>query len=152
MEAAPWWYWIVGGIALMLVELASTTFYVLWFGLAALLVGGLTALVTLSLAEQLTLWALLSIGMAALWFRFFPAPQRTKSGLSKEAVLGERGLIIREISELQKGLIRFQKPILGSDTWPAIADERIASGERARIVDVVGQTLKVERLIPTGGS
>ncbi len=148
----PWWYWIVGGIALMLVELAGPTFYVLWIGLAAIAVGGLTALVGLSLAQQLTLWALLSLCAAALWLRFFPAPRRTRSGLSKEAVLGERGLIIREVSELQKGLIRFQKPILGSDTWPVIADERIASGERARIVDVVGQTLKVERLTSVGGA
>lgn len=136
----------------MLLELAGPTFYILWFGLAALVVGGLTALVALSLAQQLALWAVLSLGMAALWLRYFPAPQRTKSGLSKEAVLGERGLIIREVTELKKGLIRFQKPILGSDTWPVIADEHIASGERARIVDVVGQTLKVERLNPAGGS
>ena len=42
------------------------------------------------------------------------------------------------------GTIRFQKPVLGSDTWTVIADVPIRSGERARIVDVIGQTLKVE--------
>ncbi len=51
----------------------------------------------------------------------------------------------RQTSELGKGEIRFQKPILGSETWPVIADETIKAGERAQIVDVLGQTLKVAR-------
>ena len=83
--------------------------------------------------------------MVFLWIRYFKNPDRTKSGLSKEAFLGETGMIIKEVTELHKGQIRFQKPILGSDTWPVIADETIPSGERARIVDVMGQTLKVAK-------
>ncbi len=142
----PWWAWIVGGIGLMLIELLGPTFFILWFGVAAVLVGIVAAYGDLSLAQEISLWGGLSVGMAVLWFKLFPAPHRTRSGLSKEAVVGERGLIVQEVSEMQRGTIRFQKPILGSETWPVIADERIASGERAKIVDVVGQTLKVEKL------
>ena len=70
-----------------------------------------------------------------------PAPNRDSNN-----VLGpETGLIVKEVSEMHKGEIRFQKPILGSETWPVIADETIPAGERARIVDVIGQTLKVSK-------
>ncbi len=30
-----WWHWIVGGIALVVAELAVPAFYVVWFGLGA---------------------------------------------------------------------------------------------------------------------
>ena len=31
-----WWYWIVGGIVLVLAELAIPSFFIVWFGLGAL--------------------------------------------------------------------------------------------------------------------
>ena len=140
----PWWYWVVGGFALMLIELLGPTFFILWFGIAACLVGAVKAFVPLTLAQEFGLWGALSAILVALWFWLFPAPQRTRSGLSKEGVIGERGLITKDVSEMSRGTIRFQKPVLGSDTWTVIADVPIRSGERARIVDVIGQTLKVE--------
>ncbi|MDO8892508.1 MAG: NfeD family protein [Sulfurimicrobium sp.] len=144
MEIA-WWHWIAGGLLLVLMELAVASFFIIWFGLGALLVGFFTLLLPLSLAAQLALWSISSGTMVFLWMRFFKNPDRTKSGLAKEAFLGETGMIIKEVTELNKGQIRFQKPILGSDTWPVIADETIPAGERARIIDVMGQTLKVAK-------
>lgn len=144
MEIA-WWHWIAGGILLTLAELAIPAFFLVWFGLGALLVGVIMLVVPLSLATQLTLWAISSIVMVVAWFRFFKNPDRTKSGIAKEAFLGEVGMITKEVSELQKGEIRFQKPILGAEAWPVIADETIQAGERAHIVDVLGQTLKVAK-------
>lgn len=140
-----WWHWIAGGILLTLTELAIPAFFMVWFGLGAVLVGLIMLAVPLSLAAQFTLWAITSSAMVFFWFRFFKNPDRTKAGISKEAFLGEAGLITKEVSELNKGEIRFQKPILGSETWPVIADETIKAGERARIVDVIGQTLKVSK-------
>ncbi len=144
MEIA-WWHWIAGGMLLILLELAIPAFFVIWFGLGALLVGAVVLLVPISLGAQFALWGLTSGAMVFFWFRFFKNPDRTKAGISKDAFLGETGLIVKEVTELAKGQIRFQKPILGSETWPVIADETIPAGERARIVDVIGQTLKVSR-------
>ena len=93
----PWWYWVVGGFALMLIELLGPTFFILWFGIAACLVGVVKAFVPLTLAQEFGLWGALSAILVALWFWLFPAPQRTRSGLSKEAVIGERGLITKDV-------------------------------------------------------
>jgi hypothetical protein len=144
MEFA-WWHWIAGGIILALLELAIPAFFIIWFGLGALLVGIVMLVLPLSPAAQLTLWALFSGAMVFLWFRYFKNPDRTKAGIAKEAFIGETGLIVKEVSEMHKGEIRFQKPILGAETWPVIADETIPAGERAHIVDVIGQTLKVSK-------
>jgi membrane-bound ClpP family serine protease len=50
------------------------------------------------------------------------------------------------VTETSEGEILFQRPVLGADRWPVVADAPIAAGERARIVDVLGQTLKVTQL------
>lgn len=144
MELA-WWQWIVGGLLLTLAELLVPALFLIWFGIGAILVGLLLLVLPLTLAAQFTLWAVASCAMVLLWFKVVKNPDRTKAGIAKEAFLGETGLITREVSELGKGEIRFQKPILGSEVWPVIADETIKAGERAQIIDVLGQTLKVAR-------
>ncbi|TCV83320.1 NfeD family protein [Sulfurirhabdus autotrophica] len=138
-----WWHWIAAGIVLVISELFVPMFFILWFGVGAIMVGVVMRVVPLSSSMQFFLWAIFSIAMVVAWFRFFKNPDKTKAGISKEAFIGETGLITKEVSAMAKGVIRFQKPILGSDTWPVIADETIPSGERAKIVDVIGQTLKV---------
>jgi inner membrane protein len=104
----PWWYWVVGGFALMLIELLGPTFFILWFGIAACLVGAVKAFVPLTTAQEFGLWGALSAILVALWFWLFPAPQRTRSGLSKEAVIGERGLITKDVSEMSRGRSAFR--------------------------------------------
>lgn len=138
-----WWHWIAGGILLALTELFIPTFFIVWFGLGAILVGVLMLIIPFGTAAQFFWWSVFSLAMVYVWLRYFKNPDKTKAGISKEAFLGETGMITREVSEMTKGVIRFQKPILGSDTWPVISDETIKSGERAKIIDVMGQTLKV---------
>ncbi len=140
-----WWHWIAVGLLIALLELAIPAFFLIWFGLGALLVGLLMLVIPMNLTAQFLLWAAASILMVVLWFKIIKTPDRTKAGLSKESFLGETGLIVKEVNELQKGEIRFQKPILGSETWPVIADNKIPAGERATIIDVIGQLLKVRQ-------
>jgi membrane protein implicated in regulation of membrane protease activity len=65
--------------------------------------------------------------------------------MSKGSLVGEIGLVTKEIRPYEKGQIRFQKPILGDDVWESIADQEIKVGERVRVLDVEGNTLKVDR-------
>ena len=34
-----WWHWEIAGIALVLLELALPSFFIIWFGLGAMLTG-----------------------------------------------------------------------------------------------------------------
>ncbi len=141
-----WWHWLVLGMVLIGIEMMTPTFFLLWFGLGALLVGALVAVTPLGFAAQVLAWAAASLVMTVTWMKYFKNPNRTAAGQAKEGVLGVTGLVSRAIPDMGKGEILFQRPVLGSDRWPAVADRAINAGEKARIVDVMGQTLKVEKL------
>ena len=142
-----WWTWIIGGLALIVAELAIPSFFTVWFGLGALLVGGLMLVVPdLSLTAQLATWTLASLAMVALWFRVFkPGFHKTRIGMADGEVLGEIGLLVSAVAPFERGKVRFQRPLLGSDEWVCLADASIAAGERVKVVAVEGSFLKVRK-------
>ena len=144
---AEWWHWAVSGIALLLAELAVPAFVLVWFGLGALLVALATALLPeLGLTVQLAMWLVLSVALVVAWFKIFrPNVHKTRIGMSDDYVLGEVGLLTRAVAPFEKGAVRFQKPILGSEAWDCIADEVIAAGERVKIVSIEGSLLRVAK-------
>lgn len=145
MELA-WWHWAVGGIALILAELAIPSFVLIWFGAGALVVALLVALAGIGLTAQLAVWLVVSLLLVAGWFKVFkPNMHKTRIGMSDANITGEIGILVRDVALFEKGQVRFQKPILGADVWECIADEAIKNGERVRVLDVEGSFLKVGR-------
>lgn len=144
--AIQWWYWALGGILLVLLELVVPSFFILWFGLGALLVAGALLLVELSLSAQLLLWTLASLAMLVLWLRVFsPRRQRTLIGSAGGEVLGEVGLLVGAVAPFQRGKVRFQRPILGAEEWTCMADAEIPAGTRVKVLSIEGSYLKVAR-------
>jgi hypothetical protein len=143
-----WWTWVVGGILLVLAELAIPSFFVIWFGLGALLVGLLMlALPELSLTAQLLTWTVASLAMLVLWLRVFKQSlHKTRIGMADGEVLGEIGLLVNAVAPFERGKVRFQRPLLGSEEWVCLADMAIAAGERVRVVAVEGSFLKVSKV------
>ena len=144
-----YWYWIVFGVLLMLSEIALASFFVLWFGVAAIVVGVvLFFFPVLSLNAQILLWTILSILLAAAWFKYLKplSTDRTKAGLSREAIVGEVGQVISVPIENRRGRIRFPAPVLGADEWEIISSEDLAEGDRVRVKDVSGNSLMVEKV------
>jgi len=143
-----WWHWVVLGIVLMLLELAVPAFFLVWFGAAAVILGGvLLVLPSLPLAWQIVVWIVCSLAFIWLWFRVFkPGMHKTRAGMSKGAMVGEIGLVIRDMRPFEKGQIRFQKPMQGDEVWEATAEVEIRTGERVRVLDVEGNTLKVGKI------
>ena len=144
-----YWHWIVFGIGLMLLEMLLPSFTALWFGTGAILTGALLFLFpTMELALQLLLWTILSSLMTFLWFRYLKplSIDKTKAGLSREALVGEVGQVITKASEHRRGTLRFPAPILGSDEWLFIGEEELAVGDRVRVTDISGNSLMVKKV------
>ena len=143
-----WWHWAVAGIALILAELAVPAFVLVWFGLGALLVALALAVVAgIGLTTQLAIWLAASVVMVALWFRVFkPGQHKTRIGTADAEVIGEIGVLSRPVAPFEKGEVRFQKPLLGTDVWPCIADEAIESGQRVKVLAVEGSFLKIGKI------
>ena len=143
-----YWHWIVLGIGLMLIEIALPSFTALWFGAAAVVVGIVLFFVPeMSVSVQLILWTGLSVVLVWLWFRYLKplAIDKTKAGLSREAIVGEVGQVVTVPNDQRKGILRFPAPILGADEWLFISQAKLAVGDRVRVVDVSGNTLVVRK-------
>ena len=110
-------------------------FFLIWFGAAAVVVGvAVVAFPAFPFAWQIVAWTACSLAFVWLWFRIFKPghAQDPRSACPGAALIGEIGLVIRDIRPFDKGQIRFQKPILGAEIWESIADEEIRVGERVR--------------------
>lgn len=144
-----WWYWVLAGFCLIGLELVIPSFTIIWFGFGALLVGLLLALIpVIPDWLQVLLWAAASIAFTVIWFRYLkPRGDRTHAGLSKEALIGESGIIIRGTSDsFGKGTVRFRISILGADEWTCFADQALAVGDTVAVEDIEGQILKVRKV------
>ena len=143
-----YWHWLVFGMLLILAEIFVPSFTIFWFGLAAVMVSAILLLLPLlSFSSQLFLWAGASCLMTLLWFRFFKPMMvdRTKAGISQEALLGQTGQVIKVPVEGRNGVVRFAVPLVGSDEWSFFCDQPVAVGDRVIVRDISGNALVVQK-------
>lgn len=142
-----WFHWAILGVALVSAELLVPAFVLVWFGLGALVVAVLVAVVPqASFIVQLLIWIMASVALVLLWFKVFKTRlHRTVSGLSSAEAVGEPGLLVSDIGPFQKAKVRFQTPLFGSDIWECVSDEEIEAGTRVYVVSVDGSILKISR-------
>ena len=99
------------------------------------------------MAWQLLIWAMASTLFTVFWFRFFKPRMldRTKAGISREAIVGESGLVIKAPENGKRGTLRFALPILGSEEWSFICTQEVNVGDRVWVLEVSGNDLIVEK-------
>ena len=140
-----WWYWIFLGLLLLAADLLTPGgFYVLFFGLAALVVGGLAAPGLIETAWiQWLFFSVLSI-VSLLLFRG-PLMARVKSiGGAREdvdSVKGETAVLLEDLLPGGTG-----KAELRGSTWSArnAGESSLAKGQRVRVERLEGLTLWVK--------
>lgn len=144
-----YWYWLVFGMILMLLELAVPSFTIFWFGLGALVVGALLLVAPgIAVTWQILIWVVASAAFTAFWFMILKPRMvdRTTAGISREAVLGETAMVTRIPEGDRRGEMRFAVPVLGSDTWTFICVDEVVVGERVMVQDVSGNTMMVKKV------
>jgi membrane protein implicated in regulation of membrane protease activity len=141
-----WWYWVVLGLLIAGLELATPGgFFLLFFGIGALLVGGLGALGLAGPAWlQWLLFSLLSVASLV----FFRAPllrlmeARTPGTGDIDSLRGEVAVAMDGIPA--GGLGRAQ---LRGTVWTArnLGSDPIPPGERCLVTSVDGLTISIRR-------
>lgn len=142
-----YWYWLVFGMVLIMAELFIPSFTIMWFGLGAIVVAiCLWFSADMSLSWQLFIWAVASSIFTLLWFKYLKPmmTDRTKAGIAHEAIMGVCGMVVRVPEGLERGIVRFSTPLLGSEEWPFICEQPVNSGERVYVKEISGNTLIVE--------
>lgn len=142
------WIWGALGLVLLALEMATGTFYILWFGIAGLCVAFITGLFPqLSHALQFAIFAVLSLGSLAIW-KFYYKKNETHSrvGQAQGEEIGRIGTVIESVSLKKNGKIRFAQGVMGSREWAAVSEESIEEGSDAKVVAVVGNSLKISKI------
>ena len=145
-EFGPWSWWIVGFI-LLAAELVAPGVFLIWIGLAALVIGALSLFFweTAFWAWQLqfVLFAALSIIFALLGRRYFGRNRDT----SDEPFLNQReASLVGRTATLQEPIVEGRGRIRLDDTWWSVNGEDMPAGTRVRIAAARGRTLVIEAL------
>jgi len=138
-----WWHWIVLGILFIILEMATGTFVVLGFGIAAVLVGLLDLMIGMNFLVQLGVWIILSIVIITISFKYFKTqPTVSNTGQSNYG-FDTLGTVTKAIAPHTRGTVRFDTPVLGNSTWSATSDLELVVGTRVTIQEVQGQLISV---------
>jgi membrane protein implicated in regulation of membrane protease activity len=138
-----WWHWIVLGILFIILEMATGTFIVLGFGIAAVLVGLLDLILDMNFLMQVILWIIFSVGIITVSFKYFKAqPTVSNTGQSNHG-FDTLGTVTKAIAPHKRGTVRFDTPVLGNTSWSATADQTLEVDTRVTIKEVQGQLISV---------
>jgi membrane protein implicated in regulation of membrane protease activity len=97
----PWWHWLALGLILVALEMAASGgFYVIFFGIAALAIGGLRLFDVAGPAWfQVLLFSVVSVGSLLLFrSRFLRWMQLDKPGDDVDSLVGEIAVPLEDIA------------------------------------------------------
>ena len=145
-----WILWAILGAILIVAEIFTSGFVLLWFGIGALAAAFLGFIGVDSLAAQFMVFAIVSIALTAasrtIFINYF---SREKSGQSLrsgvDALPGKIGTVVSSSTgALQEGAVK----VFGS-TWtayPAAGEAPLEAGERVCVESVEGASIYVRRV------
>lgn len=143
---ALWLLWVIAGVILIIAEMTTFTFYLLWLS-----IGAFAAALT-SLYVENWLWQVLVGGVVALVLSFSTrALTRNVRHSAKgffdpyERIVGKTGVVTEPIAPGKMGQVR-----IGSDVWSASAAEVIEAGESVAVVERNSTILQVQKLKENG--
>lgn len=150
MESYLWIFWVIFGAILIVAEVFTTGFVLLWFGIGAL-AAALAALAGVNnVGLQFLIFAAVSIALTAasrtIFVNYF---SREKTGgdlkTGADALPGKVGTVITSShGALNEGAVK----VFGS-TWtayPADGEEPLEAGDRVQVDRVQGASIYVRRV------
>ncbi|MCG7365072.1 NfeD family protein [Pantoea sp. ACRSH] len=139
--AHPHWFWLTLGGLLLAAEMLGTSGYLLWSGIAAVLVGIIEWLTPFSWTAQGTLFAVLTLVCVYLWYRWMRQRERHQQPNS----LNQRGnQLIGTHLTLEAPLVNGIGHVrLGDSSWRVQADRDLPAGTQVVVTGIEGITLHI---------
>jgi inner membrane protein len=135
------WNWLILGVALMAIETFAPGVFMLWLGLAALIVGLVSFGIAWSWQAQVIAFAALAIAMVPLWRHF----ARRHEKPTDTPFLNRRAeSLIGRVFTLEKPIIDGVGTVRVDDTVWRVAGPDAPSGSRVKVTQADGASLTVE--------
>jgi membrane protein implicated in regulation of membrane protease activity len=142
-EAGPW-AWLILAVILFALEMVAPGLYLVWFGVAAAVVGTLLFVVDVNWELQLLVFSVAAFASVYVLRGYFGMI----SGTSDQPHLNERGheLIGRTVVVIEAFSNGSGRVKVGDTVWLATGPDDLADGARARVTAVSGTRLVVEQV------
>ncbi len=148
MEQLAWIPWLILGIALIVAEIFTLGFFLLWFGVGAI-AAGLVGLLGGGLALQFLTFAVVSIVLTAMsrtiFSRYFQHDERYAMRSGVDALPGKVGTVV----EASKGALSEGAVKVFGSVWTAFpidGESDLSEGEKVEVVEVRGSSIYVRRV------
>lgn len=140
-----WFVWLVIAGIFTIVEIATVGFFIIWFGVAAVL----TAIFSLFMPEaymvQVVVWAITSILLVLFTKKFTDKVKPETTATNVYSIIGKRAVVTTAINnENGTGQVK-----VDGDVWAARTenyDETISVGEHVEILRIDGVKVIVKKL------
>lgn len=139
------WFWLSLGLILGAAEMVAPGFFLMWLGLAAIIVGVLDYFLPITVAYQVAMFAVLSV-LTVFAGKKFLANNPIETDDPKLNDRGARltGEIVTVVEEIADGHGRVK---VGDTVWAARGTDA-ALGSRVRVTGADGAVLLVEGITP----
>ncbi|RUT64183.1 hypothetical protein CKG00_17555 [Morganella morganii] len=135
------WFWLCFGGILLILEMLGTGGYLLWSGVAALIVALLTWIMPeINLEWQGIIFAVMTVICAVLWRNFQRHRQRDDSSSPNQANHKLIGLRAALLTETEEGYSRIR---LADGSWRVYSQSALPAGTEVEVIAVDGITLTV---------
>ncbi|MFJ5479788.1 NfeD family protein [Pectobacterium carotovorum] len=140
MENAHWFWLSLGGL-LLAAEMLGASGYMLWSGLSAVLVGLLTWVMPLGWPLQGTIFAILTIVTALLWWYWL----RKRTLSRPQSMLNQRGqqLVGLRTTLTDPVINGFGRVNIGDSSWRVKSEQDLPVGTQVEVIAIDGITLHV---------
>jgi membrane protein implicated in regulation of membrane protease activity len=135
------WNWLIAGLVLMALELVAPGVFMLWLGLAALLVGIISLVTDWIWQVQVIAFAAFSLAAVPLWRRL-----ATQSSTNAQSMFLNRrsDALVGRVFTLDKPIMDGSGTVRVDDTIWRVSGPDCPAGSKVKVVRADGASLTVE--------
>lgn len=148
MDQLIWIAWLILGVALIIAEVFTLGFFLLWFGIGAL-AAGLAAMLGAPVVIQFAVFAIVSVALTAMsrtiFAKYLTHSDENTVKMGMDALPGQIGTVtVASNGALHEGAVK----VYGS-TWtafPVDGESLLEEGEKVEVVSIKGSSIYVRRV------
>jgi membrane protein implicated in regulation of membrane protease activity len=149
MNQIAWIIWLVLGVVLVLAEIFTLGFVLLWFGIGAF-AAALAGMAGAGLITQFLVFAVVSVGLTAMsrtiFANYLSHRDEDTVKMGVDSLPGQIGTVALP----SKGALREAAVRVYGSTWtafPADGESEFVEGEKVEVVSVKGSSIMVRRIV-----
>lgn len=136
-----WAIWLIVAGVLLVLEMLTLTFYLLWFAIGAIVAAAVALFVSESFVWQALTGCVVVLVLTVFTkriTRYFRSSKGYKDPVDE--MVGMQGVVVEPIEEGKPGIVK-----VGNETWSAVANEPLARGDDIVVLERGSALLQVAK-------